>query len=62
MIKIWIQHMLTFSGKPIEWDQGEENTSLRCVFSEPSSCPAVLEGEITEKEMWEEWNINSASP
>lgn len=29
--------MVIYSGKPVEWGQGEENTSFRFVFSEPSS-------------------------
>lgn len=29
--------MIIFSGKSVEQGQGEENTSLRFVFSEPSS-------------------------
>lgn len=49
MIKKLIQQMVTFSGKPIGWGQGEENISLRCVFSEPSSCLSVWEGEIMNR-------------
>lgn len=50
--------MVTLSRKPIGWGQGEENTSLRRIFSEPPSCPSVWEGEI----MTRKTNVGRTKP